>query len=117
MQSTTIVTTILFVSGLILLSGCDEEASQPSTGFISVSVTDGTSQDPVADVEIEVAPVTLVLRTDKDGMAVFEVAPGDYFVNAEVCCEGPGFLEYHVPAAVAAGERIEVNLYACLACL
>ncbi len=110
-------TFLVFVFGFILLAGCGDEPSRPQTGFISVSVIDGLSQSPVADVEVEIAPNHLIVLTNNDGLAVFEVDAGDYFVNAKVCCLGPGFIEYHVPVTVKDGKTMGVDLEACLACL
>ena len=108
---------LLFVCSVALISGCSNE---PTTGVLIVSVNDQTltlSQAPVSGVEIEITPVGLVSTTNNEGVAVFEVAPGDYFVNASVCCQGPGFIEYHVPTTVAGGETQAVELQACLACV
>ena len=55
--------------------------------------------------------------TDADGIARFEVAPGEYFVDAQVCCIGPGFIEYHEPVQVVARQTAQVQLLACLKCL
>jgi hypothetical protein len=44
------------------------------------------------------------------------VPAGRYVVNAELCCVGPGFIEYHEDVTVAAGETAEVLLFSCLAC-
>ena len=108
----------LVVIGFMVFLGCDEGPSQPQTGFISVTVTDNNpSQLPVEGVKIEIAPIHLVLTTNEDGLAVFEVAPGDYFVDAQVCCVGPGWIDYHVPVTVTAGETFEVELKACLSCV
>jgi hypothetical protein len=117
MRSDRITSMIFLALGLIILVGCGEEPSRPQTGFISVSVTDRTSQEAVSDVEIDIAPIHRVLNTNEDGLAVFEVAPGDYFVDAKVCCSGPGWIDYHVPATVTAGDTSKVDLEACLSCL
>ena len=71
----------------------------------------------VADVEITLTPINLVLNTDKNGLAVFKVPPGDYFVDAHVCCAGPGNIDYHLPVAVQVDRTTEVELGACLECV
>ncbi len=112
--------TLLFVCGVAHISGCSNDLILPTTGLLTVSVTDQTltsSQVPVSGVEIEITPGGLVSTTNNEGVAVFEVAPGVYFVNASVCCQGPGFIEYHVPITVAGGETQAVELQACLACI
>ena len=111
---------LLFVCSVAHISGCSNDPTQPTTGVLIVSVTDQTvtaSQEPVSGVEIEITPVGLVSTTNDEGVAVFEVAPGDYFVDASVCCRGPAFIEFHVPITVAGGETQAVELQACLACI
>ena len=111
---------LFFVCSVAQISGCSNDLTQPTTGVLIVSVNDQTvtsSQVPVSGVEIEITPVGLVSTTNNEGVAVFEVAPGDYFVDASVCCQGPGFIEYHVPITVAGGETQTVELQACLACI
>ena len=108
---------LLFVCSVAHISGCSNDLTQPTTGVLIVSVNDLSSQVPVPGVEIEITPVGLVSTTNNEGVAVFEVAPGDYFVNASVCCRGPGFIEYQVPITVAGGETQAVELQACLACI
>ncbi len=105
---------LLLASGCLFVFGCDHD----STGFIVVTVID-SSGPAVASVEIQIFPsfYDLIAITDDQGVAQFEVAPGDYFVNASVCCQGPGFIEYHVPITVAGGETQAVELQACLACI
>jgi hypothetical protein len=97
--------------------GCDGDSAdlQPGNGAISVRVVDG--DQAVADVEIQIAGSGQTLTTDSTGEAFFEVAAGDYFVDAEVCCVGPENLTYHVPVTVKAGRTVEVTLHACLACV
>jgi len=106
----------VFLGMVVFGFGCSEDPStQPQAGFISVQVMDISSNQPVADVEIMIA--NQVARTDANGIAVFEVGVGDYFVDARVCCIGPGFIEHHVPIAVTAGKTVEVALHACSACV
>jgi hypothetical protein len=101
--------------GLILATGCDEDPINPPRGFISISVVDG-SGPPVAGVEVRVLPPGLTAATDARGVALFALAPGDYFIEANVCCRGPAFIEYHVPVGVTAGKTAKVELEACLNC-
>ena len=107
---------MLVLSCLALLQGCSDSSEQPRTGTVSALVIDG-SLGPVADVEITLSPTNLVAKTDKNGLVVFDVPPGDYFVDANVCCIGPGFIDYHLPVTVRAEKTAEVELRACLACL
>lgn len=98
-----------------------EEPSEPGdslTGIISVLVVDSViTETPVPDVEIIVTPGNMVRKTDANGRAWFEVAPGDYFIDADVCCIGPGFIHYHVPVTVGAKETVTVKLFACSTCV
>ncbi len=87
-----------------------------TAGFISVLVTDSAGP-PVPDVEVRIAPLGLTATTDAQGHAVFEAAPGDYFVDANLCCAGAGLIVYHVPVTVTARRTETVELRACLACV
>jgi len=88
-----------------------------SLGTISVSVNDNDpNQTPVPNVTITIMPSNIVQRTDANGITNFEVKPGDYFVDAEVCCVGPGNIIYHEPVTVVANKTSEVKLTACLLC-
>jgi hypothetical protein len=106
---------LLLAVGLILLPGCNEDPTRPATGVLSVSVMD-TSGPPVPDVEVRIVPPGLAAMTDAHGLALFELAPGEYFVVANLCCRGPAFIDYHVPVTVTAGETETVELRSCLTC-
>ncbi|MDH3215838.1 MAG: carboxypeptidase-like regulatory domain-containing protein [Candidatus Krumholzibacteria bacterium] len=107
---------MLVLSCLVFWQGCSDSPEQPKTGTVSALVIDG-SLGPVADVEITLTPMNLVSRTDDDGRALFEVPAGDYFVDAKVCCAGPGFINYHLPVTVRSDRTVRVELRACLVCL
>ena len=105
------------VLGTALLVGCEEGPLAPRTGSITVRVYDqGNAQYPVPDVDIQVTPVGLHETTNDQGIAVFDVQPGGYYVDASVCCVGPGLIDYHEPVTVTAGQAATVTLEACLAC-
>ena len=109
---------VFFSSFAVLLLACADDPSPSDIGTVSVLVLDNLAPaDPVADVEITIQPGGLVLKTDQNGLAVFELSPGQYFVDAEVCCAGPGFIEYHEAVTVVSGETTEVLLAACLVCV
>jgi len=116
MKSNRCVATLLLAFGFILVAGCDEDPTRPATGFIAVTVTDA-SGPPVSDVEIRVVPVGLTAMTNPQGVALFELAPGDYFVDANLCCIGPGLIDYHVLVTVTGGETEVVELRSCLVCV
>ena len=115
MSSHRCIGVVLLAAGSLLVLGCDDDPITPSTGIIVVTVID-SSGPPVADVEIRILPDGLVAMTDDQGVARFDVDPGDYFVDANVCCAGTGLIDYHVPITVAGGETEAVELQACLFC-
>jgi len=97
---------------------CKKEPTESKLGIISVTVVDNDSEEtPVPDVEITITPGDLVKKTDANGNCSFEVDPGSYYVDAEVCCVGPGFIEYHEPVTVVENKTVKVKLTACLSCL
>ena len=96
---------------------CNKEPGEPSSGIILVSVIDNdTEKTPVPDVDITIMPGDMNGKTNASGTASFEVDTGDYYVDANVCCMGPGFIQYHEPVTVLAGDTAEVELSACLRC-
>jgi hypothetical protein len=116
MKSDRRVSLVLLAFGLTFLASCHEDPIPTGPGLLSVSVVD-SSGPPVSDVEVRIAPLGLTARTDAQGVASFELAPGDYFVDANLCCLGPGFIDYHVPVTVIASQRASVQLQSCLTCL
>ena len=118
MKAQNLVLTAVVVSMLQLAVGCnDEGTTEPQTGTISVSVVDVSSNQPVPGVEITLEGTSQTATTDANGIADFEVGAGDYFVDASLCCIGPGFIEYHVAVTVLPGKTADVTLHACLACV
>ena len=110
-----LIMSVLFYVLLFNSSSCDDSTTESGLGVISVVVVDNDlSKTPVPDVEIIVTPIGIVKMTDSTGTCNFEVKPGNYFVNAEVCCQGPGNIEYHVPANVVEDNTFNVKLEACL---
>jgi len=102
---------------LFFTVSCNKGGEVSGKGIISVSVIDNDAeQTPVPDVEITIAPGDITGKTDSSGTASFKVDPGDYYVDADVCCMGPGFIQYHEPVSVLAGDTAEVELSACLRC-
>ena len=98
--------------------GCGDDTVEPSDGLLQVAVYDqGNPSIPVSDVEIRVVPANLASNTDENGAALFELPAGDYFVDAAVCCVGPGLIQYHEAVSVLNGQTTEVVLPACLACV
>lgn len=114
---------ILVLCASVLVYGCADDPEAPETltppepGIISAFVVDENLNWPVENVTITVTPGNIVMTTNSDGLAVFEVAPGEYFVDASVCCAGPGGIEYHISVKVSEGETKRVKMEACLVCL
>ena len=111
------VSFVLLIAALMLMAGCGENTTDPQTGTINVTVLDITTNQPVRDVEIIIMPGNLIRKTGEDGKAVFQIESGEYFVDAQVCCAGPGFIQYHEPIMVSANKSVEITLNACLICL
>lgn len=107
------------IGSLLFFSvSCNKEATESGKGIIFVFVIDNDAErTPVPDVEITVEPGDITGKTDSIGTASFEVDPGEYFVNGDVCCIGPGFIQYHEAVTVRAGDTAGVEMTACLRCL
>ncbi len=96
---------------------CDSGPTDSRLGVISVIVVDNdANKTPVPNVSITIMPNNIIHRTDLNGITNFEVEPGNYFVDAEVCCLGPGNIIYHVPVNVIENKTADVKLEACLSC-
>jgi len=109
---------LFLVSLLFILVSCNKEPVESKTGKISISVIDNdTEETPVPDVQIMITPGNIIMKTNANGIASFEVDPGDYYVDADVCCIGPGYIQYHESIKVEANRTVEIKLAACLRCL
>jgi hypothetical protein len=112
-----LIMSVLFCFLFFNWISCDDAATESRLGMISVIVVDNDpNETPVPDVEITLTPINIVQKTDSKGICNFEVEPGNYFVDAEVCCAGPGNIEYHVPVEVIENKTADVKLSACLSC-
>jgi hypothetical protein len=112
------VSTIFVLSFFFYQISCNGKPTESSTGSISISVVDNDPEEtPIPDVAITILPGNIVLKTDANGKCSIKVEPGDYYVDADVCCIGPGNIHYHEPVNVSANETEEVKLVGCLACL
>ncbi|SMO86978.1 hypothetical protein [Gracilimonas mengyeensis] len=112
------VFTILVVSLSFSFSSCktSTEPNEREKGHVSVLVID-QNEIPVKDIEIYLAPESILKVTDTNGRAFFTVDVGDYFIDADICCMGPGFIKYHVPVTVEKSDTVKQILHACSACL
>ena len=112
-----LIMSVLFCFLFFYSISCDNAPTESELGVISVIVVDNDlNTTPVPNVEITVTPIDIVQNTDSSGICNFEVEPGNYFVDAEVCCAGPGNIEYHVPVKVIENKTADVKLLACLSC-
>lgn len=96
---------------------CDESASDSGLGTVSVLVVDNDANEtPIPDVEITLVPINEIKTTDSSGTCDFIVREGSYYVDAGVCCSGPGNIEYHVSVNVVENNTSNVKLYGCSSC-
>jgi hypothetical protein len=108
---------LLFFFLLFNSISCDDSTTESRMGLISVVVVDNDSNvTPVPDVAITLTPINIVKMTDSSGTCNFNVKSGNYFIDAEVCCQGAGNIEYHVEVNVLENKTSNVKLFACLSC-
>jgi hypothetical protein len=109
---------ILIISIFYVLVSCNDRSLESTTGTISISVVDNDSANtPIPDVEITVTPGNVVKKTDANGACSFDLPPGDYHIDAHVCCVGPGTIDYYKLVTVLKNEIKEVTLKGCLSCV
>jgi hypothetical protein len=109
---------LFFFLSLSFISSCKTttEPDQPAKGYVSVVVID-ENEIPVENVVIYLAPDSILKVTGPNGKAFFTVDVGDYFIDADVCCIGPGFINYYEPVTVEENDTVKQELHACSACL
>ena len=101
---------------LLLLLSCSE-STNTETSTLTVSVKDNDlNNTPVANAQITLLPGNIIKQTNEEGLCIFDMDQGDYFINADLCCSGPGFIHYHEAVTILKGEHKEVTLSACLRC-
>ena len=114
-----IITIICLILSLIIFNqiSCSDEVIKNETGVIAVSVVDNdTSETPIPNIEITLTPINEVKFTDSNGTCNFNVRPGSYYVDAEVCCAGAGNIIFHELVKVAENKTSNVKLVGCLSC-
>ena len=113
------LTLLVLFSFLFFFSiSCNDKPTESQLGIIAVIVIDNdAAKTPVQGVEITITPGDIIKQTDANGLYSFEIDPGAYYVDADVCCNGPGYIHYHEPVTVVKNETTEVTLLACLRCL
>jgi hypothetical protein len=81
---------IILISLLFSQVSCTNKTVESQTGIITISVVDDDPKEtPIPDVEITITPGNIAKKTDANGLCNFELDPGDYYVDADVCCIGP----------------------------
>lgn len=108
---------VLVSAAFAVVVGCGDHFTDSSLGFVSVSIIDTSTLLPVPNVVVAISGTGHSATTGKDGSVRFELTPGKYYVDSNVCCVGPSFKRYHLPIIVESGREIEVSLAACSACL
>jgi hypothetical protein len=112
------VPTVLLLVLVFCNGESDESLTVTATGTISVSVVDNDpAETPIPGVEITLTPLNIKKATDAHGMCVFPVSVGDYYVEADVCCAGPGNIHYHESVTVVENDTTTIKLTGCLSCL
>lgn len=113
-----IIRYIILILLLIHFYSCktNMDSIQSNQGYLIVSVIDDIV-GPVNDVKITIYPDSLVKKTGINGKAEFRLENGQYFVDANVCCVGPGWIIYHESIEIIKNDTARVELKACLSCL
>jgi hypothetical protein len=98
-----------FIILLLYIFSCSESTNS-ETGTISVYVNDNDPDETaVPDVQIILLPDSIVKETNENGFCNFKVDPGNYYVNADLCCLGPGFIHYHKAVTVQKVRTLKLN--------
>ena len=100
---------------ILILTGCTQETTTPFTSTIIVSVVDGNT--PVPNANITLLPDSLVKTTNANGICKFNVSPGEYYVNAHLPGPGPTGYYYNKLVEIKNEQTITVKLKACLSCM
>ncbi|NOZ75687.1 MAG: hypothetical protein GXO90_10025 [FCB group bacterium] len=116
MKNRLVLISIVFLA--LVVYGCNRNTeNDPTDSYINVLILDSDlEQTPISGVEVTLAPVEKVKVTDEYGKCSFSVEPGNYIVNASVCCVGPGNIVYHDSVSVALNQTVNDTLYGCTMC-
>ena len=110
---------VFLIFSLIIFTqiSCSDEVTNNELGEVSVLVVDNDSSAiPIPNIEITLTPINEVKFTDSNGTCNFNVRPGSYYVDAEVCCAGAGNIIFHELVKVAENKISNVKLVGCLSC-
>lgn len=96
--------------------GSPQSVDRPVDGTILVHVYwDGSG---LAGKRVELVEPGVESTTDKNGLARFDVPPGEYTVRAyEINHGGPGLPYYDTEVRVSAGGTVRVEIVDCLPCV
>jgi hypothetical protein len=113
--------TISLVSIILLCFSyfsCTGKPTESDTATLLVYVVDNDQREtPIPGVEVIISPGNIIKKSDSKGLCRFELKPGDYYVDAKVCCIGPGWFQYHEPVNILLNEIKTLKLHGCLSCL
>ena len=102
---------------ILFLQSCTGQPTGLYTATLLILVVDNDPQEtPIPDIEVVITPGDIVNKTDTKGLCRFELKPGDYYVDAQVCCVGPGWIQYHESVNLLLNETRTLKLYGCLRC-
>jgi len=108
---------IIILSTLIMQLSCAGQIIESQTGTLLVLIVDNDYQEtPISDVAVIVTPGNIINTTDSNGLCTFTLEPGEYYVDAEVCCIGPGYIQYHEYEKILPSTIKILKLYGCLSC-
>lgn len=107
----------LFFALVYFSISCKGSPSNSQTATLDVLVVDNDPQEtPIPDVEITITPGNIIQKTSLNGTCRFILKPGDYYVNAHVCCAGSRYIPYHEPVSLGQNELETIKLIGCLSC-
>mgnify|MGYP001388921577 CR=1 FL=1 len=109
---------IFFVFAFFYLVGCNDDPTNSKTGILHIlAIDNGEEETPIPNLEITITPGDFVKNTDENGVCLFELDPGDYFLNTKVCCAGASYWHpYEEPVTIIESDTVEVILPFCLSC-
>ncbi|NOZ08092.1 MAG: hypothetical protein GXO91_04330 [FCB group bacterium] len=113
-----LILSVLVIFSLFYFVACNNGPTKPKTGILLVSAVDNDLEEPaIKDIEITISPGNIVKTTDENGECLFELEPGDYILDTEVCCVGaPGEVPYQEQITLVENDTVEVILPFCLSC-
>ena len=100
---------------LFLFVSC-EDSTSIETGTIYISVVD-TGGGPVPNKEIIIMPDSLVKTTNVNGVCLFELKPGNYYVTAHLSRPGPADFFYNELVRIEKNKTLKIKLTTCPSCV